>query len=201
MGLTKRQKEILDFIDWFMDRMGYAPSLEEIGAHFRLSSVATVHKHLVNLQEKGLIRRDPSRSRSIELIEPEPIVPAVSAPLYGYVAAGQPIEAIANPETIALPPDLVGRKRVYVLQVKGDSMIEEHIQDGDYVIVEERKHAEAGEMVVALLRGEEATLKRFYQEDGMVRLQSANPAMEPIRVPADEVKLQGVVVGVVRKYR
>jgi repressor LexA len=198
--LTKRQREILDYLQEFIQQHGYAPSLEEVGRRFGLSSLATVHKHLTNLEEKGCIRRLWNRSRSVELLSARTGQRAVELPMLGFVAAGLPIEAVTGSETIAVPEDLVGRRDTYVLKVKGDSMIDEQIRDGDYVIVEDRKTAENGEMVIALLGGSDVTLKKFYRENGRVRLQPANPAMQPMIVDAAVVQLQGVVVGVMRKY-
>jgi repressor LexA len=198
--LTKRQREILDYLNDFIQQHGYAPSLEEIGKRFGLSSLATVHKHLTNLQDKGFIRRAWNRSRSVEIVPDRTGGKAIELPLLGLVAAGSPIEAISTPETIAVPEDLVGKGDTYVLRVRGDSMIDEQIRDGDYVIVEDRKKAENGEMVIALVKGSDVTLKKFYRENGRVRLQPANPAMRPLVVPADDVQVQGVVVGVMRKY-
>lgn len=200
LPLTKRQREILDFLTEFIEQHGYAPSLEEIGRRFGLSSLATVHKHLTNLQEKGVIKRAWNRSRSIELVPTRVPLRAVELPLLGYVAAGAPIEAITTTETIAVPESLVGRRGTYVLRVRGDSMIDEQIRDGDLVIVEDRKTAENGEMVIALIGGTDVTLKKFYRDDGRVRLQPANPAIAPIVLDADEVAIQGVVVGLMRKY-
>jgi repressor LexA len=200
LPLTKRQREILDYLQDFIQQHGYAPSLEEIGRRFGLSSLATVHKHLTNLQEKGFIKRAWNRSRSVEMIPTNTNGRSVELPLLGYVAAGLPIEAIATSETIAVPEDLVGRRDTYVLRVKGNSMIDEQICDGDLVIVEDRKTAQNGEMVVALLSGSDVTLKKLYRENGRVRLQPANPTMQPIYADADQVQVQGVVVGVMRKY-
>jgi repressor LexA len=201
MHLTKRQKEILDFLSRHIDRKGYAPTIEEIGEHFGLSSLATVHKHLTNLQEKGLIKRAWNRSRALELVPTSVIVKAVELPLLGRVAAGTPIEAIASSETIFVPENMVGRRDTYVLQVKGDSMIDEQIRDGDYVIVEDRKTARDGEMVIALVGGENVTLKKLFREGGgKVRLQPANARMKPLYVDQDDLKIQGVVIGVLRKY-
>ncbi len=198
--LTKRQREILDYLQEFIQQHGYAPSLEEVGRRFGLSSLATVHKHLTNLEEKGCIKRLWNRSRSVELLSARTGHRAVELPMLGFVAAGVPIEAVTGSETIAVPEDLVGRRDTYVLKVKGDSMIDEQIRDGDYVIVEDRKTAENGEMVIALLGGSDVTLKKFYKENGRVRLQPANPAMQPMIVDPALVQLQGVVVGVMRKY-
>jgi repressor LexA len=200
LPLTKRQREILDYLNDFIQQHGYAPSLEEIGRRFGLSSLATVHKHLTNLQEKGFIKRAWNRSRSVELVSSRVGGRAVELPLLGFVAAGQPIEAIVGTETIAVPEDLVGKRDTYVLRVKGDSMIDEQIRDGDYVIVEDRRTADNGEMVIALLNGSDVTLKRLYREQGHIRLQPANPAMQPIIVQADQVQIQGVVIGVMRRY-
>jgi repressor LexA len=200
LPLTKRQREILDFLNEFIQQHGYAPSLEEIGRRFGLSSLATVHKHLTNLQEKGFIKRAWNRSRSVELVPTRVGGRAIELPLLGYVAAGSPIEAITTAESISVPEDLIGKRDTYVLRVRGESMIDEQIRDGDYVIVEDRKTAENGEMVIALLRGSDVTLKKFYRENGDVRLQPANPAMQPLLVEADHIQVQGVVVGVMRKY-
>jgi repressor LexA len=201
MYLTRRQKEILDFLDRHIARKGYAPTIEEIGEHFGLSSLATVHKHLSNLQAKGLVKRDWNRSRALELVPTRVAVQAVELPLLGRVAAGSPIEAITASETIFVPEDMVGRRDTYVLQVKGDSMIDEQIRDGDFVIVENRKQARDGEMVIALVDGDSATLKKLYREGGgKVRLQPANERMAPIVLDQDRLRIQGVVIGVLRKY-
>ncbi len=203
MHLTRRQKEILDFVSRHIEKKGYAPTIEEIGEQFGLSSLATVHKHLTNLQNKGVIRRLSNRSRAMELVPSDVKVRAVEVPLLGRVAAGTPIEAITDGEreTIWVPEDMLGRQDTYVLQVKGDSMIDEQIRDGDYVIVESRKTARDGEMVIALLEGERATLKKLYHEGpGVIRLQPANPQVKPILVDAEDVTVQGVVIGILRKY-
>ncbi len=201
MPLTRRQKEILDYLGRHIERKGYAPTIEEIGEHFGLSSLATVHKHLSNLQEKGVIKREWNRSRALELVPTTVTVRAVELPLLGRVAAGTPIEAVESSETIYVPEDMVGRRETYVLQVKGDSMIDEQIRDGDYVIVENRKTARDGEMVIALLGGENVTLKKLFREGGgKVRLQPANARMKPIFVDQDDLQVQGVVIGVLRRY-
>ena len=201
MHLTRRQRQVLDYLGRHIERKGYAPTIEEIGEHFGLSSLATVHKHLSNLQEKGAIKRAWNRSRAVELVPTEVAVRAVELPLLGRVAAGAPIEAVDAHETIFVPEDMLGRKETYVLQVKGDSMIEEQIRDGDYVIVENRKAARDGEMVIALLEGQNVTLKKIFREGGgRVRLQPANRRMKPLFVDQDDVTIQGVVIGVLRKY-
>ena len=201
MHLTRRQKEILDFLTRHIERKGYAPTIEEIGEHFGLSSLATVHKHLTNLQEKGLIKRAWNRSRALELVPTEVKVQAVELPLLGRVAAGTPIEAVQSSETIFVPEDMVGRGDTYVLQVKGDSMIEEQIRDGDYVIVEDRQERPGRR------DGDRAPGggKRHAQEalpggGGRVRLQPANSRLKPIFVDPGDLRIQGVVIGVLRKY-
>jgi len=166
-----------------------------------LSSLATVHKHLTNLQEKGFIRRSWNRSRSVELLPSRSGGRAIDLPMLGFVAAGMPIEAVTGSETISVPESLINGKRdTYVLRVKGESMIDEQIRDGDWVVVEDRKTADNGEMVIALVGGQDATLKKFYRESNRIRLQPANPSMQPIYVEPDNCQIQGVVVGVMRKY-
>jgi repressor LexA len=202
MPVTRRQREILDFIAGHLDAKGYAPSFEEIARQFGFHSLATVHEHLTNLERKGYIRRAHNESRAIEIIPPKGQTGATALPLLGLVAAGQPIEAISGNDTIAVPDELVPRRgRSYVLKVRGDSMIDEHIKDGDYVVVQERNQADSGQTVVALVHGDSATVKRFYREPGgWIRLQPANPTMPPLRVNERDVIVQGVVVGVIRKY-
>ena len=202
MPLTKRQKEILDYIELFIDDQGYAPSFEEIAESFGYSSLATVHEHLSNLERKGYIRKSYNESRSIEMVGRNNGSPVVELPLLGAVAAGLPIEAIEDNETLAVPPDMISRRRDnYVLRVEGNSMIEEQIRDGDYIVVQAQDRAEDGQMVVALVGGEAATVKKLYREpNGRIRLQPANATMSPILVDAAEVRVQGVVVGVIRKY-
>ena len=200
--LTKRQMEIYQFIERHIAERGYAPSITEIGEEFGLSSPATIHKHLIHLEEKGLIRRDAHRSRAIELTKENKTHKALSKeyPLLGSIAAGYPIQALENQETVSILPDAKD-KDVFVLRVKGNSMIEDHIQDGDFVIVERRNRAENEETVVALIENENATIKRFYREDDRIRLQPANPEMEPIFVEKGEFAIQGVVIGVMRKFK
>lgn len=202
MPLTKRQKEILDYIETFIEDRGYAPSFEEIAESFGYSSLATVHEHLSNLERKGYIRKSYNESRSIEMVGRETGIQAIELPLLGSVAAGVPIEAIQDDETLAVPPDMVSRRRDnYVLRVEGNSMIEEQIRDGDYIVVQAQDRAEDGQMVVALVADEAATVKKLYREgDGRIRLQPANPTMSPIYASASDVRIQGVVVGVIRKY-
>ena len=208
MALTKRQRQMYDFIAEFVQTNGYSPSFEEIGAAMGLSSLATVHKHINNLETKKLLRRDYNRSRSIDVLPLPDGIPsraravAVSSfelPLVGRIAAGRPIEQVETPETISLT-DFTRAKDVFVLQVMGESMQDEHIMDGDYVLVEKADIAREGEIVVALVRDSETTLKRIYHEGSQIRLQPSNAAMEPIMVPADSVRVQGRVVAVLRKY-
>ncbi|HSC78381.1 MAG TPA: transcriptional repressor LexA [Candidatus Acidoferrales bacterium] len=206
MALTRRQKQVLDHIVHFIDRHGYSPSFEEIADGLKLTSLATVHKHLQTLEKKGFIRRGYNRSRSIEVTQlPRPVKEqvarhAVDLPLMGRIAAGQPVEAIENPETLSLG-DFVRGGNVFVLEVKGDSMVDDHILEGDYIIVEQTENANNRDIVVALVGGDDATLKRFFREaNGKVRLQPANSQMEPIVLPAKDVKIQGRVIGVLRRY-
>jgi len=200
--LTKRQKEILDFLADFIEEHGYAPSLDEIASHFDLSSPSTVHKHLLNLEEKGFIQRESSRSRAVLVSKPPGTPPAEAAavPLLGRIAAGQPIEAVLDNETIIVPADMVHGKRNFALQVKGTSMIDENIRDGDYIIVEQTDTADDGQMVVALLDGDSTTLKRFYRDRDHIRLEPANPAAETIIVRDRSFKIQGIVIGLLRRY-
>lgn len=198
MYLTRRQREMLDIIEQFIETEGYSPTLDEIGRRMELSSLATVHKHLQNLEAKGLIRRNWNHSRAIELTD-EARVRGSSLPLMGEVAAGFPIEAIENPEAVEVPRNLIGSRESFVLRVRGESMIDDGILDGDLIVVEQTATARAGQTVVALIEGE-ATVKRFYPERGRIRLQPANEAMAPLRYPADQVQIQGVVVGLIRQY-
>jgi repressor LexA len=202
MPLTRRQKQILDFLSSYIEINGYAPSFEEIADQFRFRSLATVHEHLTNLERKGYIHRGHNESRAITLAPPPGQVTAIELPLLGQVAAGEPIEAVAEQETIAVPNDLVPtRGTSYVLRVRGDSMIDEHITDGDYVVVHGKETAENGEMVIALVDGTSATVKRFYREaGGWIRLQPSNDSVRAIRVHEDNLLIQGLVVGVIRKF-
>ncbi len=200
--LTKRQKEILDFLGEFIEERGYAPSLEEIASHFHLSSPSTVHKHLLNLEEKGFISRQSSRSRAVLVSKSpgSPVPEAAELPLLGKIAAGQPIEAVLDNETITVPADMVRGKKAFALQVKGASMIDENISDGDYIIVEQTETANNGDVVVALVDGENATLKRFYREREHIRLEPANPEAEVIVIRNRPFKIQGIVIGLLRRY-
>jgi repressor LexA len=195
MAITRRQREVYDFISRFVAEHQYSPSFEEIGDGLGLNSLATVHKHITNLEKKGLLTRDYNRSRSIDLLPPKgrlkqamSVNTGVILPLVGRIAAGQPIEAVQANETISLA-DFVRSKEVFVLEVRGDSMQDEAILDGDY-----------GDIVVALVDRSDATLKRFYREGDNIRLQPSNVTMAPIIVPAASVEVQGRVIGVLRKY-
>lgn len=200
MILTKRQKQLFDYIEGYIIGHGFAPTLEEIGAQFGLSSLATVHKHLTNLEQKGLIARQANLSRAIEVVSRQKKRRAVELPLLGRVAAGQPIEALETADTIAVPEEFVRKQNTFVLRVAGNSMINDGIFDGDYIVVEERQVPENGETVVAVIDGA-ATVKRFHREKGgTIRLQPANDTLKPIRASAADVTIRGVVVAVMRKY-
>lgn len=202
MPLTKRQREILDYLSRYEADNGYAPSFEEIAAQFNYNSLATVHEHLSNLERKGYIKRNYNESRAIEILPSDVFPKAVQLPLLGTVAAGAPVEAIEHAEAVTVPEEFVGsRGSHYVLRVKGSSMVDEQIRDGDYVVVQERKTADNGEMVIALIDGAAATVKRFFRErDGRVRLQPANEQMSPMYYRDADLAIQGIVVGVLRRY-
>ncbi len=239
MALTRRQKQVFDFLVGFINRNGYSPSFEEIGDGLGLSSLATVHKHMQTLEKKGFIRRGYNQSRSVEVVAvpaavpfaktavrpfgrkrqvaeeadaggsnsrgtqqiPAPLLGHFEFPLLGRIAAGRPVEAVPSPETFSFGDFTGGRGNLFVLRVKGDSMIDDHICDGDYILVEGTQTADNGEIVVALIEGTDATLKRFFREPGgKVRLQPANAQMDPIVVAPRDVRIQGRVVGVLRKF-
>ncbi len=201
MSLTRRQREVLDFVSVFVQKNGYSPSFEEIARGLDLRSLATVHKHITNLQNKGLLQRGHNRSRSIDLVpqRSKTRIPE-SLPLMGKIAAGFPVEANEAVESISLT-DIIGSRDVFALQVRGDSMCDEHIMDGDFVLIEKSHTAREGEIIVALVRGSETTLKRYYVEGDTVRLQPSNSEMKPIYVPASQLSIQGRVLGMMRKYR
>jgi repressor LexA len=201
MKLTKRQKEILDFVSGFIDVNGYSPSMEEIAGYFHFASLNAVFKHLEALESRGHLHRDANRARSIQL-SPSETAGVKVLPLLGHIAAGQPIEAVSVPETLQIPEYFLPRRGdYYVLQVKGESMIDEHIQDGDYVVVESRPAANPGDTVVALIDDESVTLKKYFPEGDTVRLQPANESLSPLILDSMRVKIQGVVVSVMRKYQ
>ena len=197
MNLTKRQKEILDFIRSYRVEHGLSPTQREIRETFKLSSFGTVQKHLKRLEEKGALSREWNRSRGIA--PKEEVSAGRGVPLLGLVAAGRPIEPFPNEESIEVPSTLLGKGEHFVLRVRGESMIEDGILDGDFVVVSRREKAESGQTVVALVRGE-ATLKRYYAEGQRVRLQPANSAMKPLTVDARDVTIQGIVTGLIRDY-
>jgi len=198
--LTKRQRELLDFLKEYISRQGYSPTFEEIAGHFNFRSKGTVYKHILNLKKKGFITKDWNKSRSVELISDMVETTILRLPLLGYVQAGSPIEAVLQNESISVPSDLIRKGRHYVLRVQGDSMIDEQIRDGDFVIVKEQPLANNGEVVIALVDGSDVTIKKYYRENGHVRLQPANSHLQPIVLPAESVMIQGVVVGIMRKF-
>ena len=198
--LTKRQKELLDFLDSYIQDHGFAPTLDETGRHFGLTSLATVHKHLTNLERKGLIRRHAGLSRALEVVPRNQPLEGIELPLLGMAAAGTPIDAVLDNETITVPENLVRRPDSFALKVSGESMRDDGILDGDIVVVESRETAESGETVVAVLEGA-ATIKKMHRENGgRIRLQPANETMEPILCDEEQVQIRGVVVSLLRKY-
>ncbi len=199
MPLTKRQKAILNYLQDYLLQNEYAPTLEEIAGHFGLASLNGVYKHLKALEERGFIRRLSNQARSIQILE-SGSSNRFALPVLGTVAAGQPIEAVSDNEEIVVPESFLTRGRNFVLRVSGDSMIDEHIQDGDLIVVAEQPTASDGQMVVALVDGENVTLKKFYREGDQVRLQPANPALEPLYYSTDRIVIQGIVTGVLRRY-
>lgn len=208
MALTRRQKELMDFLSGFIERHGYSPSYEEIAAGLQLASLATVHKHIQALETKQYLKRSYNHSRSLEIGERyfaeekarQPKPAPVAVPLLGRIAAGVPVEAINSPETLQFS-DFLGNQSTFALKVRGESMIDDHICNGDYVLVEKTDTVRNGDIVVALVDGTEATLKRYYDEaDGRVRLQPANTAMSPIFVNRSSLQVQGRVLAVMRKY-
>ena len=208
MALTKRQKEVLDYLAEFIATKGYSPSFEEIAGALNLASLATVHKHISALEAKNYVRRSYNQSRSLEVTsrgyeETNRRTPALAAevPLLGRIAAGAPVEAVQGSETLDFG-EFIREESTYALQVRGESMIEDHICSGDYVLVERAPSVRDGDIVVALVEGSEATLKRFYREpDGSIRLQPANSAMQPIRVAPSNLEVQGRVLAVLRKFQ
>ena len=214
--LTKKQYQVLSFLHSFLQNEGYCPSFEEIGKYLKLSSLATVHKHICELERKGYIRRGRNRSRSIEIMKIQHPIPLAGSkggmhfsagekrdmllPFLGRIAAGKPLEAIPNNESLSLK-EFAKNEKVFVLQVKGDSMIDEHICSGDFVVVEKTPVPNSGDTVVALLENGEATLKKYFREKGgLIRLQPANASMQPIYIPEQDLKIQGRVIAVLRKY-
>jgi repressor LexA len=200
MNLTIRQNEILEYIKQYIRDHGIAPTVDEIRLQLHLNSLATIHKHLKAIEARGKIRRGKFKARAIEILSDERTNPN-EIPMFGKIAAGQPIEALPMPETITIPDDMLGKNLTFSLQVKGDSMIDDGIHNGDYIVVESRESAKEGEIVVALVDGSEATVKRYYKKGKSIRLQPSNPTMEPIILDAARVAIQGVVIGLIRKYK
>jgi repressor LexA len=207
MALTRRQKEVLDFIAAYQVENGYSPSYEEIARGLKLASIATVHKHISALDKKNYLQRSHNQSRSIDVAprylqeqRRNRLEASLEIPMLGSIAAGQPVETYDQRETVSFA-DFVGQKDTYALRVRGQSMVEDHICEGDMILVENTVEAREGDIVVALVGGTETTLKRYYREPGnMIRLQPANSAMSPIRVPAQDVQIQGRLLAVLRKY-
>ena len=208
MALTRRQKQVLDLIASFVEENGYSPSYEELARGLNLASLATVHKHISALTAKNYLKRNFNHSRSLELgpkyeqeTKRQRDMAALTVPLVGRIAAGRPVEAVADRATLSFA-DFVGHPDTFALEVRGESMIDDHICDGDMVLVERTGEVRDGEIVVALVGGGETTLKRFYREPGgKIRLQPANAALEPIIVPAADVEIQGRLLAVLRKYK
>jgi repressor LexA len=208
MAVTKRQKQVLDFVAHFIEENGYSPSYEEIARGLNLASLATVHKHISTLETKQYLKRGFNQSRSLDL-GPKYIQEqrkhrqdtSLEVPLLGRIAAGAPVEAVEQRETVRFG-DFLGNPDVFALEVRGDSMIEDHICSGDLVLVEKASQAKDGDIVVALIEGAQTTLKRFYKEPGdRVRLQPANSSLQPIYVAAKDLEIQGRLLAVLRKYR
>jgi repressor LexA len=212
VALTRRQKEVVDFIVGFVEENGYSPSYEELARGLNLASVATVHKHIEALESRGYLRRSFNQSRSVEVSskyvqerrksqQAHQAQQLLGVPLAGRIAAGRPVEAVEGRDTLQFG-DFTGTGETYALEVAGDSMIDDHICNGDFVLIDKTKEANPGDIVVALVDGMETTLKRFYHEPaGQVRLQPANASMEPIVVDAARVQIQGRLLAVMRKYR
>lgn len=204
-ALTKKQRKTLDYITTFIEQKGYSPSYREIANGLKLNSVATVAQHIDTLVAKGLLQKGNNSARSlipVAEVQEQINKPGIGLPILGLIAAGSPIETMTgHAETLEVPPFMVGSKNSYVLQVKGESMIEDGINNGDFVVIQEKEVPSNGDVVVALVNNSEATLKRYYKEARRIRLQPANSSMEPIYVEPDTpLKIQGVVIGLIRKY-
>ncbi|HKZ80899.1 MAG TPA: transcriptional repressor LexA [Pyrinomonadaceae bacterium] len=201
MPVTARQRQVYEFISRFIEINRQPPTIAEIGKQFKMSSPASVHSILSALEREKLIKRIPNVSRGIEISKEASADDNFEIPLLGTVAAGQPIEAILRHDTVSVPRDLIGRNRTFALRVRGDSMIDENIQDGDIIIVAAQETAQNGQMVVALIDGNYATVKKFYRESEFIRLEPANPQFKPIFIKTPErIQIQGVVRGLLRKY-
>ena len=204
MPVTAKQRRVFEFIRRYIESNHEPPTIAEIGRQFQMSSSASVHAILIALERDGLIKRIPNVSRGIQVVEQQPETPSDESneiPLLGTVAAGQPIEAILSHDTVSVPKDMQGRGRTFALRVRGDSMIEENIQDGDIIVVASQKTADNGQVVVALIDGNYATVKKFYREPDFIRLEPANPQFKPIFIKTPErIQIQGVVRGLIRTY-
>jgi repressor LexA len=201
MPVTARQRQIYEFICRYSENQKQPPTIAEIGKQFQMTSSASVHSILSALEREGLIKRIPNVSRGIEIVKQETAEDDYEIPLLGLVAAGQPIEAILTHETVSAPKNMIGRGRMFALRVRGDSMIDENIQDNDIIIVSSQQTAENGQMVVALIDGNYATVKKFYRESDFIRLEPANPQFKPIFIKTPgRLQLQGVVRGLIRNY-
>jgi len=198
MFLTKRQKEILDFLKDFVSRNGYAPTFDEIASAFGFRSKGTVYKHIKSLKNKGIIQHEWNRTRSIEVVGEN--TQGRMFPVLGTVAAGSPIEAIESYEELELPDSFIREGSHYILKVSGNSMIDEQIRDGDFLIIREKEVAENGETVVALIDGSEVTIKRFFSRNGKVELRPANESLQSMELESERVQIQGIVVGILRRY-
>jgi repressor LexA len=205
MSVTARQRQVYEFISRYLKTNNQPPTIAEIGGQFQLTSSASVHSILLALEREGLIKRIPNVSRGIELVKVdmrESVAEESEVPLLGVVAAGQPIEAVLAHETVSAPRNMIGRGRMFALRVRGDSMIEENIQDNDIIIVSSQQTAENGQMVVALIDGNYATVKKFYREADFIRLEPANPQFKPIFIKTPErIQIQGIVRGLIRNYQ
>lgn len=201
MPISPRQRQVFEFISRYIEVNKQPPTIAEIGRQFKMSSSASVHSILSTLEQEGLIKRIPHISRGLEIVKQESSHDEGELPLLGLVAAGQPIEAVLTHETVSVPRDMVGTGRMFALQVRGDSMIDENIQDGDVIIVASQQTAENGQVVVALIDGSYATVKKFYREPEFIRLEPANPQFKPIFIKTPErLQIQGVVRGLIRNY-
>ena len=202
MPVTAKQRRVFEFIRRYIESNHEPPTIAEIGRQFQMSSSASVHAILITLERERLIKRTPNVSRGIQIVEQETTGDESNEiPLLGTVAAGQPIEAILSHDTVSVPKDMQGRGRTFALRVRGDSMIDVNIQDGDVIVVASQKTADNGQVVVALIDGNYATVKKFYRETDFIRLEPANPQFKPIFIKTPErIQIQGVVRGLIRRY-
>lgn len=197
--ISEKQRQVYDFIVKFVKTEGHSPMIRDIARHFGFSSPATVHKYLVALEAAGMIVRG-KRNALVQLLPEEHNSEAIDIPLLGKIAAGRPIDVIAQEELVSIPKEMLGRSRTYALRVVGDSMIDEHIADGDLIVVEHCQQAQSGQTIVALVDDTSATVKKIFYEKGQIRLQPANPKYQPMMLNANQVKVQGRVIGVMRRY-